>query len=64
MYLPFPRCSYVLQVITGLMMRKDNAADKFSVAIIPVGTANAMAHEIDNNLSKDFRELVQGHKEE
>eukprot|EP00047_Mylnosiga_fluctuans_P014925 m.42145 g.42145 ORF g.42145 m.42145 type:complete len:1637 (-) comp5705_c0_seq2:205-5115(-) len=48
----------VSEVITGLMTRTDNASDRTPVAIIPVGTANAMAHEMDQYESKSFRDLV------
>ena len=36
-----------IQVITGLLTRMDDAVDKVYVGIVPSGTANAMANELD-----------------
>ena len=41
----------VSEVITGLLTRDDDAADKVCVGIVPSGTANAMANELDLYLS-------------
>lgn len=42
-----------LQVLTGLMNRDEPAASEFPVGIIPVGTANAMANDLDRGRAVD-----------
>ena len=41
----------VSEVITGLLTRDDDAADKVVIGIVPSGTANAMANELDLYMS-------------
>eukprot|EP00040_Diaphanoeca_grandis_P008022 m.43466 g.43466 ORF g.43466 m.43466 type:complete len:799 (+) comp19380_c0_seq1:87-2483(+) len=49
----------VSEVISGLMDRTDNCIDSgFPIGIIPSGTANAMANELDCFESKSYIELI------
>lgn len=48
----------VSEVITGLLTRPDNAADKVFVGIVPSGTANAMANELDGYRAKSHVSLT------
>lgn len=41
----------VSEAITGLMNRADGAHSTFPMGIVPVGTANAMAHDLDKGSS-------------
>jgi diacylglycerol kinase family enzyme len=40
------------KVITGLLTRPDDVVDKVFVGIVPSGTANAMANELDGYRAK------------
>lgn len=46
------------KVITGLLTRDDNAWEKMPCGIVPSGTANAMANELDRYKAKTYIECV------
>ncbi|EGD76197.1 hypothetical protein PTSG_00903 [Salpingoeca rosetta] len=48
----------VSEVMTGLMNRADERAKTFPIGIVPVGTANAMAHALDNNVAPSENDLI------
>jgi diacylglycerol kinase family enzyme len=48
----------VSEVITGLMTRTDNGYEKIAIGIVPSGTANAMANELDRYKSKSHVQLT------